>query len=216
MYLGCKATDLGFYLYFIYGFCFLQTHFCLPSVPSFLSSLPTCNSVSEGWEKALIYWDMVREWLLFPHIVLSMQWHTCVQVGLHLLQRDTDMKWKSVAVTRTEQHHPDTEEMQPYSCCILCISWLNIRCVMGACHSFPCGPPKRKGSIWCVNNIRWAIRRDLPKIFINIWALQACWSTSSVNFSWEKWNVKSIQAGRAPSTALRVCACRRRGWKSLL
>lgn len=122
-----------------------------------------------------------------------MQWHTCVHVGLHWLQRDTE-KWKKCS------HCWDRAAPSWHSrnAAIFLLYFV----FGGVCHSFPDGPTKRKGNIWCINNIRWEIRRDLPKIFINVWVLQTCWSTSSVNFCWEKCNVKSMQARRAPITAL--------------
>lgn len=151
-----------------------------------------------------------------------MQWHTRVHVGLHWLQSGTDKKWKSVAMQSfgsagTGQHHPATAEMQQYSCRHLCL----IKCQVcdGSCHSFLESATERKGCIWCmVNNIRWEIRRKEIKIFINSWGLQTCWSLSSVNFCWEKSNVKARkQQGHQVLLCdwFRVCAYYKPGGESL-
>lgn len=132
-----------------------------------------------------------------------MQWHTCVQVGLYWLQRGTG------------QHHPGTVEMQPYSCCILCL--VKYQMCDGACHSFPDGPAKRKGNIWWINNIRWKIRRDFPKVFMNVWVLQILAGRSEMLKACKEEEHQVLLSGMClPWVWLKVTALiviQRRNWK---
>lgn len=153
----------------------------------------------------------------------SMQWHICVQIGLHWLQSGTDVKWKSIPAQSfggagTGQHHPATVETQQYSRCPLRL----IKCQIwdGTCHSFLDDPSKRKGCIWCiVKNVRWEISREESKVFINCFGLQAWCSTSSVDFAGRNQMLKACkQQGHLVllCDCFRVCGFHKPGWESLL